>query len=194
MSVQSYLDSVQYWPGSGAKKSFSLSDWRQGLAEFPVGSGKNRRFSYPLAFAGLVDEAGQPGGVLSDLYTNRQFSGEVGAIERTNQQRETEGFRGLVQSGVNPTLAASFYAEDPYRSRRDIFTRRSEMEGELQQNRFGAQQGLANVFQQAEHAISQLYQARSNVREGVSAQGRAQAFDLKNNIVDFGTAYLFGGE
>ena len=181
MSVQSFLSGITWSAGTGrAARDLGLEKARLAVTDPRgiglVGTSGYKQLQSPFVFAHLLQEASRPGGVLSNLFANRQFTGQVRGILARERQRTSEGARGLSQAGYNPGTAAAMYNEDPLRAQRDISGVRSGLESELQQNRFGAQQAFANQLASIEQTLFGQNLARKQLRDQDSASRLGMLF------------------
>ncbi len=124
----------------------------------------------PMAYAQALLEAERPGGILSDLGVDQVYAGQVESIMAQERGRRQTVSRGLAQSGMNPTSAAQVIGADPLIAQRQRSGLRGTMLKELQENRFGAMQSMANALAASEQQQAQLGYARA----GLDAQGRSQ--------------------
>lgn len=192
MSIQSFLSSLYYDPAGArygapvnlaqAGTYFSSSAAAEDGARRAIGSDPRRGVFAPLAYASLIQQAAQPGGVLSDLYTNRVFGSQVGQILAAERNRRSEGARALAQSGANPGIAAQALGQDPYIAQRQIGSLYGGLEADRQQSEFAAMQGLANVLAQAEQQRQSLSFARKDRRDALSQAGIGNVFGGLNAI------------
>jgi len=138
MSVTSYLGSLEY-------NGQSLLGGSKNVTE----GGYTTR-NAPFAFARLLQQLQQPGGVLSEVTRSRTFAGEAEGIVSQGDAIKDQTSQQLQQQGVNEAQATQQLAQVDQSVLQALSQAQAESEGALAENEANALTQLTNVVTQSE--------------------------------------------
>jgi len=138
MSMTSYLQSIEYNNESLLGGTVNVTD-----------GGYTTR-NAPFAFARMLQELSQPGGILSEVTRSRTFAGEAEGIVNQGNELGDQTSRQLQQQGVNEAQATQQLAQVDQSVLQALSQAQAASEGELAENEANALTQFTSVLNQSE--------------------------------------------
>lgn len=175
----------------------NLSWGGQNLGQLPAGgvamnTGKLGQFNSPLAFAAALQEAGKPGNLLSDLGTDKVFSGQVEGIVGQQQQAQKQQQAAMQQAGINPAFASQQTSMMPYQAVQQVSQLRGGIEQQKQENTFNAQQAFVQALAAVEANKQSFDMSNYWAKKQYKLAKKGQELSTLFNAVGLGMMFLPG--
>lgn len=160
-------------------------------------SGGMTQLNTPFLFGQVLQQASQPGGLLSDTNRSNLFANQVQGLIGNFRQGQAAQAAAMANAGVAPSIAQRILAQDPYQLAGQVRALDGGLQAQQSQNEFDALSALANATAQAASQQKQLdlynYWQQKMYSQQKKAQGIGSLFSGASLLLGLAGLPLGGG-